>query len=57
MTYDQIATISQVTSLLMFVAMFAVVLIYALWPSNRARFDRIQRIALDLPNDKPGNRS
>ena len=48
MTYDTIATISQVTSLLMFVAMFAAVLAYALWPKNGPRFDKAQRRALDL---------
>lgn len=48
MTYDTIATISQVTSLLMFIAMFAAVLVYALWPQNGARFDAAQRSALDL---------
>jgi cbb3-type cytochrome oxidase subunit 3 len=37
-----------VTSLLMFIAMFAVVLAYALWPKNGARFDAAQRRALDL---------
>ena len=52
MTYDTIATISQVTSLLMFVAMFAAVLAYALWPKNGARFEEAQRRALGLP-DKP----
>ena len=48
MTYNTIATISQVASLLMFIAMFAAVLIYALRPSNGARFDAIQRRSLDL---------
>ena len=48
MTYDQIATISQVTSLLMFVAMFLGVLVYALWPKNGPRFDEAQARALDL---------
>ena len=56
MSYDTIATISQVTSLLLFIAMFAAVLIYALWPTNRARFETVQRRALDLPNDTTGNR-
>jgi cytochrome c oxidase cbb3-type subunit IV len=51
MTYDTIATLSQVTSLLMFVAMFVAVLAYALWPKNRRRFEEAQRRALDL---KPG---
>jgi cytochrome c oxidase cbb3-type subunit 4 len=48
MTYETIATISQVTSLLMFIAMFAAVLAYALWPRNGPRFERAQRRALDL---------
>ncbi len=48
MTYTTIATISQVTSLLMFIAMFAVVLVYALRPANGKRFDAIQRQSLDL---------
>jgi cytochrome c oxidase cbb3-type subunit 4 len=48
MTYDTIATVSQVTSLLMFVAMFVAVLAYALWPKNKPRFEEVQRRALDL---------
>ncbi len=48
MTYDTVATISQVLSLLMFLAMFAAVLVYALWPSNGRRFEQAQRAALDL---------
>jgi cbb3-type cytochrome oxidase subunit 3 len=48
MTYSTIATISQVTSLLMFIAMFAAVLVYALRPANGKRFDDIQRQSLDL---------
>ena len=52
MSYDTIATISQVTSLLMFIGMFAAVLAYALWPRNGAGFEAVQRRALDLA-DKP----
>ncbi|MBV1693017.1 MAG: CcoQ/FixQ family Cbb3-type cytochrome c oxidase assembly chaperone [Hyphomicrobiales bacterium] len=48
MTYETIATFSQVTSLLMFIAMFLAVLVYALWPANKARFDAIQKRALGL---------
>jgi cytochrome c oxidase cbb3-type subunit 4 len=48
MTYDTIATFSQVTSLLLFIAMFAGVLAYALWPRNGPRFEEAQRRALDL---------
>ena len=56
MTYETIATISQVTSLLMFIAMFAAVLAYALWPRNGPRFEAAQRRALDLGRS-PGNDS
>ena len=52
MTYDTIATISQVTSLLLFIGMFAAVLAYALWPKNAARFDTAQRRALDLEPER-----
>jgi cytochrome c oxidase cbb3-type subunit IV len=48
MTYETVATFSQVTSLLLFIAMFAGVIAYALWPSNRGRFEQAQRSALDL---------
>ncbi len=48
MTYDTIATLSQVTALLMFIAMFMAVLAYALWPKNKLRFEEAQRRALDL---------
>ena len=56
MTYETIATISQVTSLLMFIAMFAGVLVYALWPRNGPRFEAAQRRALVLGR-KPGSDS
>lgn len=48
MSYDTVATWSQVISLLMFIAMFAGVIAYAFWPSNRERFETDQRRALDL---------
>lgn len=48
MSYDTVAAWSQVTSLLMFIAMFGAVLAFALWPKNKSRFDAAQRRALDL---------
>jgi cytochrome c oxidase cbb3-type subunit 4 len=48
MAYDNIAMISQVVSLLMFVGMFLAVVAYALWPKNGPRFENAQRRALDL---------
>jgi cbb3-type cytochrome oxidase subunit 3 len=55
MTYDTVATISQVASLLMFVGMFLAVLVYALRPSNGPRFERAQRTALDLDRSRTEN--
>ena len=52
MTYETVATFSQVTSLLMFIAMFAGVVAYALWPRNGKVFDEVQRQALDLGGDR-----
>jgi cytochrome c oxidase cbb3-type subunit 4 len=48
LSYDTVASISQVTSLLMFVAMFIAVVAYAFWPRNGPHFERAQRRALDL---------
>ena len=56
MSYETVATFSQVTSLLMFIGMFLCVLLYALWPRNGARFETIQRRALDLDQTDKNNR-
>jgi len=55
MTYDTVATISQVASLLLFIGMFLGVLAYALRPSNGPRFDRAQRAALELDRSRTEN--
>jgi cytochrome c oxidase cbb3-type subunit 4 len=54
MSYDTIATISQVTSLLMFIAMFLAVVAYAVWPRNGVKFEQAQRRALDLDRNSKG---
>lgn len=56
MTYDTVAAFSQVTSLLLFVALFLGVVAYAFWPGNRRRFDSVQRQALDLDTDRTSRR-
>ncbi len=56
MSYETVATFSQVTSLLLFIAMFAAVLVYALWPANGQKFEAAQRSALDLDKASPRNR-
>jgi cytochrome c oxidase cbb3-type subunit 4 len=52
MTYDTVATFSQVTSLLFFFALFIGVIAYAFWPGNSRKFDDAQRKALDLDAEK-----
>lgn len=56
MTYDTVATVSQVVSLLTFVGLFAGVVVYALWPANGPRFDAAQRRALDLDDNHRAKR-
>jgi cytochrome c oxidase cbb3-type subunit 4 len=45
-TYKMLAEFAQTWGLLYFVAVFSAVLIYALWPSSRTRFDDAARIPL-----------
>lgn len=54
MTYETVAAVSQVTTLLMFVAMFLAVLAFALWPGNGAKFEAVQRRSLDLDGKPMG---
>ena len=56
MTYDTVATFTQVTALLMFIALFLGVLAYVFWPGSKRRFDEAQRKALDLKDQKAAKR-
>ena len=40
MTYETVATFSQVSSLILFIAMFIGAVAYALWPSNQPKFEK-----------------
>jgi hypothetical protein len=51
LTYDTVARISMVSSLLLFVTMFAAIVIYVVFFANRDKLERAQRNALDLGND------
>ncbi len=57
MTYETVAAVSQVLSLLLFVTMFFGVLVYALWPANGRRFEEAQASALDLNQLNSTNRN
>jgi len=51
MTYDFVAKISQVTSLILFMSIFLAVIAYVFWPGNKDKFEEIQRRSLDLGTD------
>jgi cytochrome c oxidase cbb3-type subunit 4 len=58
MSYEQVASITQVAALLLFIAMFLAVLIYTFWPGNKKRFERAARLPLEQdpdPNDEKDN--
>ena len=44
--YETLASFAQTWGLLLFVALFGVVLVYALWPKNQAKFDEAAQIPL-----------
>ena len=46
-TYRQVADFAQTWGLVYFVAVFLAVVVYALWPSNKKKFDDASRIPLD----------
>jgi cytochrome c oxidase cbb3-type subunit 4 len=45
-TYRNLAEFAQTWGLVYFVAVFLIVVIYALWPSNRKKFDEAARMPL-----------
>ena len=47
MSYEQVASISQVVALIFFVVLFAGVLLYAFWPGNKKRFEQAARLPLE----------
>jgi cytochrome c oxidase cbb3-type subunit 4 len=46
-TYEAVAKFAQQGGMLYFGAVFAVGLIYALWPKHKQTFDRLARLPLD----------
>lgn len=47
MTYEEIRGIAGVAGLLLFIILFAGVLIYTFWPGNKKRFERARHIPLE----------
>jgi len=44
--YERLAQFAQTWGLLYFVILFVIVLVYALWPRNKKRFDEASKIPL-----------
>jgi len=51
MTYEQVASISQVAALIFFIVLFAAVVLYAFWPGNKKRFDEAAKLPLEEDPD------
>ncbi len=51
MTYDEIRSFAAFAGLLIFMALFAAVLIYTFWPGNRKRFEEARKIPLEDDRD------
>lgn len=47
MTYEDVRGIVGVAGMLLFIALFAGVLIYTFWPGNRKRFEHARHIPLE----------
>lgn len=47
MSYETVAAITQVTALILFIVLFAMVLAYTFWPGSGARFERAARLPLE----------
>lgn len=45
--YEALSQFAQTWGLLLFVLLFAGVLVYALWPGNRERFNKAAQMPLD----------
>lgn len=53
MSYQDVAGCSQIVAMVIFGAVMAGVLVYALRPGNRAKFDAAARLPLIIEDDQP----
>lgn len=47
MTYESALSFAQIGGMIFFIVLFAGVMVYALWPTNRDKFDRAARAPLN----------
>jgi cytochrome c oxidase cbb3-type subunit 4 len=52
MTYEAASVLSQTVVLVLFVALFVIVLAYVFWPGNKKGFDEAAQLPLE-DDDKP----
>lgn len=52
MTYETASVLSQTVVLILFVALFVIVLAYVFWPGNKKGFDEAAQLPLE-DDDKP----
>lgn len=52
MSYDSLAHVVKLSGTVFFTGFFTLTIIYALWPKNKARFDRAAQLPL-LQDDTP----
>jgi cytochrome c oxidase cbb3-type subunit 4 len=53
MSYEVVRSWAGLAGLLLFVGLFALVLLYAFWPGNKARFERARRLPLESDPNEP----
>lgn len=52
MTYETVATYSQLSTLFLFIGLFLGFLVWAYWPGQERKFDEVQRQSLDLDAER-----
>lgn len=55
MTYETIAQVSQIGTLILFTLFFLGVIGYAFWPANKAKFERAARLPLEKDGESHRN--
>jgi cytochrome c oxidase cbb3-type subunit 4 len=55
MSYEQVASFTQTAALVLFMAIFIGVVIYAFWPGNKKRFEKDAQIPLRKDKDEEGD--
>jgi cytochrome c oxidase cbb3-type subunit 4 len=55
MSYEQVASFTQTAALVLFMAIFVGVVIYAFWPGNKKRFEKDAQIPLQKDSDEEGD--